>query len=404
MDQKGILLVDDEALALKYFSKALGGKFPIYAATSAAQALDVLDEHSARIGAVVTDQRMPEATGVELLTIVRNKYPGTARILTTAYSDFDVLVSAINVGAVHSFVAKPWNIDELERTLVEALESRRHRLPAGPGLAAPGERLFADKDADRVYDVGLIAARLGHYVHNALCPMTFLLDQLIANKPVDEICSLDFLQDVRDHIQEVSRTLKDFEQLSAPLHDEDCEEIDLGEVFSRTMAGMVSIREQRQLRIEAIIPAGLPHIRGVESQIARLFRFMIAEEAVSLPAESLLRIVFSRDVVGEECRGVVMEFEDFVPVSPGVDPESLLLPFSVRGANPREFGVFLAACYFIAHHHGGTFGVRRKDEGSEGLCFRVFLPAHQQGILSGEKDLLGKTPSGLYNNLSSHDS
>lgn len=403
MDQKGILLVDDEALALKYFAKALGRRFPIYAASSAAEALAVLDEHSAHIGAVVTDQRMPEATGVELLTVVRNKYPGTARILTTAYSDFDALVSAINVGAVHSFVAKPWDLEGLERTLVEALESRKHRLPAGQGLAVPGEPLFADIEADRVYDVGLIAASLGHYVHNALCPMTFLLDQLIANKPVDQICSLEFLQEVRNHLHEVSRTLKDLEQLSAPLREEECEPLDLGGLFNQTMAEMVSVREQKQLRIESLIPVDLPQIRGVSSQIGKLFRFMIAEEAVSLPAGSLLRIVFSRHIVGNECSGVVMEFEDFVPVSAGVDPESFLLPFSVRGGNPREFGVFLAACYFIARHHGGTFRVHRKDGESGGLCFCFFLPTDGRSPDSKDTDVLGKPPSGSYNSLSSHD-
>lgn len=404
MDHKGILLVDDEALALKYFSKAFGQRFPIYAASSAAEALQVLDEHAQRIGVVVTDQRMPEATGVELLTEVRNRYPGTARILTTAYSDFDVLVSAINVGAVHSFVAKPWNIGDLERTLVEALETRRHRLPGGPGLALPWDEAAPTGTDDRVYDVGLIAARLGHYVHNALCPMTFLLDQLIANKPVGQICSLEFLQEVRNHIHEVSRTLKEFELVSRPLRDRDREWLDLRAVFNSTLAEMVSIREQKQLRIEALIPADLPQIHGSAGHIGRLFRFMIAEEAVSLPAESLLRIVFSSHVEEGGCQGVDIEFEDFSPVSASIDPGSFLLPFYVRSGNPREFGVFLAACYFIARQHGGTFEVRRKEQGGDGLYFRVFLPMEGRGFPPEGTDFLGKSLSGQYNASSFHDS
>ncbi|GAT34415.1 response regulator receiver domain-containing protein [Terrimicrobium sacchariphilum] len=399
MDQKGILLVDDEALALKYFSKAFGQRFPIYAASSAAAALQVLDEHAPRIGAVVTDQRMPEATGVELLTVVRNKYPGTARILTTAYSDFDVLVSAINVGAVHSFVAKPWNIGDLERTLVEALEMRNRRLPGRPGLVFPGDEMAHPVTDDRVYDVGLIAARLGHYVHNALCPMTFLLDQLIANKPVNQICSLEFLQEVRNHIHEVSRTLKEFEQISAPLRDCDREVLDLRAVFNRTLAEMVSIREQKQLQIEALIPADLPEIHGSARQIGKLFRFMIAEEAVSLPPDSLLRIVFSKHLRNGECQGVDIEFEDYSAVSASVDPGNFLLPFYVRGGNPREFGVFLAACYFIARHHGGTFEVHRKAEG-DGLCFRIFLPINGRRFPLEGTDFLGKSFPEPYNTLS----
>lgn len=400
MDQRGILLVDDEALALKYFSKALGRRFPIYSASSAAEALQVLDAHASSIGAVVTDQRMPEATGVELLTIVRNKYPDTARILTTAYSDFDVLVSAINVGAVHSFVAKPWNIDELERTLLEALGAGK---PGGPDSSALSKgEMPAPPVEERAYDIGLIAARLGHYVHNALCPMTFLLDQLIARKPLDQVCSLEFLHEVRDHVNDVSRTLKELEQATMPLRDRDREVMDLREIFTRTLAGMDSLCDRRQLRIEARIPADLPVISGWAGQIEKMFRFLIAEEAVSLPAGSQVRVAFSRRMENEECTGIDIEVEDFVPISAEVDPANLLLPFCLRGGNPREFGVFLAACYFIARHHGGTFEAQRKE--NEGLRFRIFLPSGSRESDPRMTDFLGKPSPVAYNEFPRHDS
>ncbi len=81
-------VVDDETLALKYFSKAFGQRFPIYAASSAAEALEVLDVNAAEIGAVVTESADAEAPGVELLTIVRNKYRAKARILRRALLRF----------------------------------------------------------------------------------------------------------------------------------------------------------------------------------------------------------------------------------------------------------------------------------------------------------------------------
>jgi len=227
--------------------------------------------------------------------------------------------------------------------------------------------------------------------------MAFLLDQLIANKPLDQVCSLDFLREVRNHVYDVSRTLKEFEQASMPLRERDREAMDLREIFNRTLAGMDSICGRKQLRIEARIPADLPEISGWAGQIEKMFRFMIAEEAVSLPADSLVRIVFSKRMANEECLGVDIEFEDFVPIAAEADPANFLLPFSIRGGNPREFGVFLAACYFIARHHGGTFEAQRKED--EGLRFRLFLP-----LGSREADFLGKPSPVAYNDLPRHDS
>lgn len=85
MEKKAILLVDDEVKALKYFAKALGGRFSVLSASSAREALEIMEQRE--IGVIVTDQRMPESSGVELLGVVRDRFPHTARILTTAYSD-----------------------------------------------------------------------------------------------------------------------------------------------------------------------------------------------------------------------------------------------------------------------------------------------------------------------------
>ena len=255
---------------------------------------------------------------------------------------------------------------------------------------------------DRVYDIGLIAARLGHYVHNALCPMTFLLDQLIARKPLDQVCSLEFLHEVRNHVNDVSRTLKELEQATMPLWDRDREVMDLREIFTRTLASMDSLCDRKQLRIEARIPTDLPEISGWVGQIERMFRFLIAEEAVSLPADSLVRIVFSKRLEHEECLGIDIEAEDFVPIAAEVDPANFLLPFCLRGGNPREFGVFLAACYFIARHHGGTFEARRKE--NEGLRFRIFLPSGSREDDSRKTDFLGKPSLVAYNDNPRNDS
>lgn len=401
MDRKGILLVDDETLALKYFSKAFGNRFPIYSASSAREALRVLETHHDDIGVIVTDQRMPESTGVELLKTVRNRYPNTTRILTTAYTEMDMLVAAINIGAVHSFVSKPWELGQLEKTLVGALEHHQSQTKDEVLYEQRIDELKAKLLDHRAYDIGLIAAKIGHYVHNALCPLTFLLDQLLNHDQSGVVYSAGFLQSVRTHIYDVARTLKDLEQASVPVAPEDCEQLSLEEILDKALADTEIIRNQKHFRFEKVVSTPVPPIHGALPQIEKLFRFMIAEEIVSLPSESLVRVKLSAHEADGEILGANIEFEDFVPVSSHTSADSLLHPFNLRGSNPREFGVFLVSCYFIAQHHGGSLNVRVKDD--KGLAFSFFLPCDPQKIAPPEMDIVKRSTKSHRRSRPDHD-
>ncbi len=334
----------------------------------------MLDIHHADIGVILTDQRMPESTGVELLKVVRNQYPATARVLTTAYTELDTLVSAINIGAVHSFVSKPWKLEELEQTLLNALD-HHDELTRGPYALAQkhAELKFKFLD-DRAYDIGLIAAKLGHYVHNALCPLTFLLDELLDKKESGGPYSDSFLKSVRAHIYDVSRTLKDLEKASIPVPAEEYQLLNLEEMLDKALVDTEIMRSQKHFNFEKSPTQGpLANVYGSPVHIEQLLRFMIAEEIVSLPPGSKVRVQLSAQFADQELLGTNIEFEDFVPVSPDARIESLLHPFNLRGTNPREFGVFLVSCYFIVRHHGGSLNVRSKGE--NGISFSFFLPA-----------------------------
>jgi len=376
MGRKGVLLVDDEAMALKYFSRAFAHRFTVFSACSAEEALRVLAAHHEEIGVIVTDQRMPEASGVDLLKVVRKRYPRTVRILTTAYSDLDLLIEAINTGAVYSFVAKPWQLEDLENTLFAALEHYEKEVRDHQLLEQKLDDLRARILENRTYDVALIAAKIGHYVHNALCPVTLLIDQLLNESENRTNLSNEFLRSVNAHIHEIASTLKDLAQISAPLRVEDFVPLDLPHLLEQSIAGTEILRAEKELRIEMEVAPGIPAILGVPAQIEKLLRFMIAEEVVSLPAGSVVRVRLLPHVADGEELGVTMEFEDFEPVASDAVSERLLHPFNLRGANPREFGVFLASSYFIARHHHGSLTARVKPD--RGLVFAFFLPCHPE--------------------------
>jgi two-component system, NtrC family, response regulator AtoC len=115
-----ILVVDDEQDNLDAFRFNFRKTFDILTATSGPEALGILAEKD--VAVVVTDQRMPKMTGVELLREVRAKTPETVGIILTAFTDVDVLVEAINLGQVYRYITKPWDAKEVRGVLQYAIE------------------------------------------------------------------------------------------------------------------------------------------------------------------------------------------------------------------------------------------------------------------------------------------
>ena len=111
-DRARILIVDDERAILETMEYTFEGEYDVLTAVSAPEALRVLDA-SAPIAAVITDQRMPEMTGVEFLARVCERHPNTTRIILTGYADGDAMVRAINEGHVYAYVTKPYSPRQL---------------------------------------------------------------------------------------------------------------------------------------------------------------------------------------------------------------------------------------------------------------------------------------------------
>ncbi|MGC1480353.1 MAG: response regulator [Chthoniobacterales bacterium] len=390
VQRKAILVVDDEAIALKYFARAFDDRFPVYSVGSAAEALDLLNLRHESIGVVVTDQRMPDASGIDLLTTVRDRFPSIVRILTTAYTEQRLLVDAINSGAVYAFVTKPWELNELENVLDNAVELHERQANDAQLMATKFDELRAKIFDDRIQDVGMVSAKIGHYIHNALCPLTFVIEQLIEHSPDTPDLPLDFVLSTRDHLYDVAQTLKDLEQAGTRVSPSELEWIDLAEVASQALKDTVVIRSQKKLKFVREIDPETPKILGSPKQLAKVFRFMIAEEIVSLPESSEVRLFIEPEVVDGEVIGAAIYFEDSVPVSSETTPESLLHPFNLRGSNPREFGVFLVSCYLIVKHHGGSINAWINED--DGLSISLFLPCEPDN--SDEPDFLfQKTPA-----------
>jgi two-component system probable response regulator PhcQ len=117
-----ILFVDDESTAVKYFQRAVGSLAPVAIANSVEEGKRILDAHADSLRVLVSDQRMPGAYGNELLEYSKSRYPGIVRILTTAYSEIEQIVEAVNQGHIYRYLQKPWEITALRMELKQALD------------------------------------------------------------------------------------------------------------------------------------------------------------------------------------------------------------------------------------------------------------------------------------------
>jgi len=114
-----ILYVDDEEHNLTSFKAAFRQHYHIHTATSAREGMRVLNDHPIHV--LITDQRMPEMTGVQFLEAIIPQYPDAIRMILTGFSDIEAIIKAINSGRVYRYITKPWDENELKMTIDSAI-------------------------------------------------------------------------------------------------------------------------------------------------------------------------------------------------------------------------------------------------------------------------------------------
>jgi two-component system, probable response regulator PhcQ len=132
MNKITILYVDDEPLALKYFARLISPMYPVITALSVPDGIKLLESHGDEVAVLLSDQRMPGIKGYELLTHAKAHYPHILRILTTAYSNREDTIAAINEGGVYRYIQKPWDLMTLREEMKLAVEESLRRRENDP--------------------------------------------------------------------------------------------------------------------------------------------------------------------------------------------------------------------------------------------------------------------------------
>jgi len=122
MSQRTVLFVDDEEPILRSLKRGLIDEpYNCLFANSGKEALKMIDENQVHV--LVTDMRMPEMGGLELLKIVKEKHPQIVRVVLSGYTQIGTLLTAINQGEIFKYITKPWKLeDDFKPSIMAALE------------------------------------------------------------------------------------------------------------------------------------------------------------------------------------------------------------------------------------------------------------------------------------------
>jgi len=367
-----LLLVDDERQVLDGLTLHLCRKYEVVARTSGAAALEALATNGP-FSAVISDQRMPHMSGVELLAEVRERAPQVARVLLTGYADLASAIAAVNDAGVHRFLTKPCPPAQLAKALDEALESAKQ-----PHTDKVDERMTR---LGRQATLGTMAGSIGHEIGNLVASLAGsleLVQQQVDRGELPASEDIGLIGLVKNRLQEHTRALKD---LARP-RDREIEILDAGGLVCTTVEMLKRTGILRVARTQIDLPNSPLYVDVDRALLEGVLINLLknAAEALAEKAEAFSRagrdddeiplITVSVEPRGHEALAIVVEDN-----GPGVARENLDRLFKTyfttkTGAGGTGLG--LAIVRETVEQHGGRIDV--VSALGEGTRFTVLLP------------------------------
>jgi signal transduction histidine kinase len=384
-----LLVVDDEPDLVHSVQDLLRFDYRVLGATRATEGLKIMEREQVHI--VMSDQRMPEMTGVEFLKRLREQYPDTVRLLFTAYADIKAVVDAINQGNVYRYISKPWEPQELQAVLRQAVEHY--------DLLAERKQLVAElKEKNRQLESANAELRRANELkkafikvasHELRTPLTIVLGLAdLAQRQPDLSPSLHhwleriYVGSVRlnERVDQMIKLLM-ADHYERPLTRTN---VDLAAILSTAAADVATFVEQRRQKLELDLPADLgtmpveaDKIRDSVSQLlVNAVKFTRDGGTVRLSAQRLadggVQIRVTDTGVGIEPACLPHVFDPFFTRFDVSRHSSGVFEFDRRG-----LGLGLSVVKAFVEMHGGQVTV--ESEVGKGSTFTITLPGQPKG-------------------------
>jgi FixJ family two-component response regulator len=336
---------------------------------------------------LITDQRMPGESGVQLLERARRLCPNTVRILLTAYTDYNIAVRALNDGRAFRYLHKPVNPDELGQALSQAFEMHQTLLERERLLAEKAESIRHTLMADRVAGMSIMADGLNHHLRNALtvvrafvdlAPMK-LMEEVNARPPRDTHFWVETQQHAQAQIDRIQSMLAHLAHASHPHKLLRQDQLTLQSVLEDAYESLRGHLQDRGLQVSIQLPPDLPPVFVHGERFRQLWRLLFIEEVTHLQSGDQFHIhaAVEHDPAGGDF--LVMRLTDNGTwAAQGDRAANIFDPFYTRSRKPDDFGTNMMACYVTLHLHGGTMDARRLEPHGLELTMRLPLdPAYR---------------------------
>jgi len=235
--QASVLYVDDLQTNLILFQATFEHDYHIILAESAAKALEIMKEQEIQV--LVTDQRMPDMTGTELLEIVSRDYPEVRRFLLTAFTDFETVVEAVNKGHIHGYINKPLQAEEVRLSINNSLEMyylRKRNNEMMLELENANQELTG-LDGMKSEIIKVISQEIRNPLNRIMGTLHLLKDKMEGQELAGVINILDSSV---SRLEEFSRMTEQISILKSPGHTLDMKELNLKQVIEY---GMIEVSE-----------------------------------------------------------------------------------------------------------------------------------------------------------------
>ncbi|WP_162275882.1 response regulator [Roseimaritima ulvae] len=383
MPDKKILYVDDEPQALKYFARLFEDRFDVVTAESVDAALEYLSVHADQISVVVTDQRMPEKSGVQLMEQIRFQYPNIARILLTAYSELELAIQSVNEGGAFRYLKKPLDEDEMIGTLLRAQEYH--------AVLDERDRLLREKLSvlhrlvvmDRIRGLATAATALEGRLNNTWQALVAYMQQSPVKQRIamqmEEISSLNMIAIARREaemmVRTVERILHDTVAPAAGVNSK----LSLPAWLQDFVAQRQAAAQDEDVAIRLVEPLPAASLTTDAGLLTRLLEILLRRisDMQDQPTQIEIAASVQDDAVQISAKGCFGDLDSG-------QIASLFAAAIPLQKWPIGLDMDLLSAFMIAHHLGGTLTIEPTAPNGPGL--RICVPRTPPAVHNNEID------------------
>ncbi len=398
MEDLTVLVVDDDQNVLRSLARLLKTEeYKAVALESGSKAIEVMKQRPVHL--ILTDQRMPEMSGIELLEKAKEMCPDAVRVILTGYSELRTAELAINKVGIFRFITKPWNDQDLRVTVREGLkqwllqdynrrllmrieEQNRDLWELNQDLEEKVEQRTRQLkmaqakliQSEKMASLGLLAGGVAHEINNPLSGILGLVQLvLMESKDKQVISDLRQIEQAVLQCRDIVAQLLSFARQSDDRHRE---EVYLPMLVDKTVALINHELRDRRIELEVNCPEHLPLLWANPSQIQQVLINLIMNSAQAMKRYGKIALRALQSQEG----GVEIEVEDQGPGMPDHVKDKIFDPFFTTKQEGEGTGLGLSITHGIIKDHHGKIQVESVPD--QGTIFRIQMPPAEQATLT----------------------